>query len=190
MRTCIKVLGLLIGIGGTSVTATAQQGRPEGEYVSKIHIGLGFGMEYGGIGPRVEYLPVKYVGIFGGAGYNFQSIGVNAGVALRPLPDCKIQPIAMAMYGYNGVIKIDGNTQTLAFIGLDGVSKTYYGLSVGLGGELKVGKRDNRLYAAIWRPFRSEEFETNYDKVQDSPYITNKGKVLPVTFSIGFNWAL
>ncbi len=186
----MKCLGLMLGIGGWRSTVNAQQGRLAEAYVSKVHIGLGVGMEYGGIGPRVEFLPVKYVGLFAGAGYNFQSLGANVGIALRPLPDCKIQPIAMAMYGYNGVIKIDGNTQTLAFIGLDGVSKTYYGFSAGLGGEWKVGSRGNRLYAAVWRPFRSEEFETNYDKVQDSPYITNKGKVLPVTFSFGFNWAL
>lgn len=189
----VKLKGLLLfmgmGLGGRPAMAQQLKG-PDIDYVSKVHVGLGFGMEYGGMGPRVEYLPVKYVGIFGGAGYNFQSLGFNAGIALRPLPDAKIQPIAMFMYGYNGVIKIDGNSHSLAFVGLDGISKTYYGPSVGLSGELKVGKHGNRLYAAIWRPFRSKEFEDNYDKMKASPYVTQKNEVLPVTFSIGFNWAL
>lgn len=190
MKAGMKGLWLFLGMGAWCITATAQQKNKGEEYVSKVHVGLGFGMEYGGMGFRVEYLPVKYVGIVGGAGYNFHDLGFNAGLALRPLPDCKVQPIAMVMYGYNGVIHIEGNNQAFANYDLEGISKTYYGLSAGLGGELKVGKRGNRLYAAIWRPFRSQEFETNYDRVQSSPYITEKGKVYPVTFSIGFNWAL
>ncbi len=191
MKIQLKGLLLFMGmaLGWKPVMGQQSKGLDAG-YVSKVHIGLGFGMEYGGMGPRVEYLPFKYVGLFAGAGYNFQSLGFNAGIALRPLPDAKIQPIAMGMYGYNGVIKIDGNNSALAYFGLDGISKTYYGPSVGLGGELKVGKHENRLYAAVWRPFRSKEFEDNYDKMKASPYVTQKNEVLPVTFSIGFNWAL
>ncbi len=155
-----------------------------------IHIGLGFGMDYGGMGFKVEYLPVKYLGIFGGLGYNFYSLGINGGLAFRPLPDVKLQPLVIAMYGYNGAIKISGSTTTLALNGLDDVSKTYYGFTTGVGGELKVGRKDNRLYLAVLYPFRSQTFRDNYDKVKNSPVIDTKGELLPITISIGFNWVL
>ena len=171
------------------VTAQAQSKGYNAEYVSKVHVGLGFGMDYGGLGLKAEYLPIKYVGVFAGLGFNFSDIGINGGVHLRPLPDKKIQPMAMFMYGYNGVIKIEGNNNQLQAVGLDGISKTYYGPSVGLGGELKVGKKDNRLYLGIWYPFRSKEFQDNYDKMMASHYLEVKNELLPITFSFGFNWA-
>ncbi len=160
------------------------------EYRSKLHLGLGFGMDYGGMGIKVEYLPIKYLGVFGSLGYNFRELGVNGGVQFRPLPDARIQPLVMAMYGYNGVINIKGDQQYLDRAGLGDVNKSYYGPSVGVGGELKVGKKDNRLYLGIWLPFRSKEFTDNYDLVKESPYVEMSNELLPVTFSIGFNWAI
>lgn len=109
---------------------------------------------------------------------------------LRPLPDAKIQPVAVAMYGYNGSIKISGNHQVLSAHGLDKVSKTYYGFTSGIGGELKVGRKDSRLYAAVLYPFRSKEFRDNYDLVKNSSVVDLNGDLLPVTFSIGFNWVV
>jgi hypothetical protein len=150
-------------------------------YESKLHLGIGAGLDYGGLGAKVEYLPVKYLGVFGGVGYNFLSLGINAGIQGRPLPDAKVQPIALLMYGYNGVINIKG---------YGGTTKTYYGLSAGLGGELKVGRRHNRLYIAVLYPFRSKEFKDDYDEIKRAPYIKLQSELLPVTFSFGFNWAL
>lgn len=157
---------------------------------SKVHVGIGLGMDYGGIGFKVEYLPVKYVGIFAGGGYNIIGLGVNGGLQFRPLPDKKIQPILMAMYGYNGVLKISGNDMVLQQYGLDKISKAYYGFSAGIGGELKVGHKGNRLYMGLWLPVRSQEFHDNYDIMKNSPYVTTKNDVSPIAFSIGFNFAL
>lgn len=158
---------------------------------SRLHIGIGTGMDYGGIGFKIEYLPTKYLGVFGGVGYNLVGLGVNGGLQFRPLPDKKIQPILMAMYGYNGVLKITGsNNNNLQQYGLDGISKSYYGFSVGIGGELKVGHKGNRLYLGIWLPVRSQEFHDNYDIMRNSPYLTKQTDVLPIAYSIGFNFAL
>ncbi len=158
---------------------------------SKLHIGLGAGMDYGGIGFKIEYLPIKYLGVFGGVGYNLVGLGVNAGLQFRPLPDKKIQPILMAMYGYNGVLKIDGaNNNNLQQYGLDGISKAYYGFSAGVGGELKVGHKGSRLYLGLWLPVRSKEFHDNYDIMKNSTYLTTKTDVLPIAYSIGFNFAI
>jgi hypothetical protein len=173
-----------------AIRARAQSAASEPLPESKVHIGLGIGMDFGGMGIKVEYLPIKYVGVFGGLGYNFYAFGFNGGVHLRPLPDKKIQPLVLAMYGYNGVINIEGSNNQLAAAGLEGVNKTYYGFTTGLAGELKVGRKGNRLYLGVLYPFRNETFRQNYDKVLNSNRVTVKQELLPVTFSFGFNWAM
>jgi hypothetical protein len=159
-------------------------------YPSRLHIGLGFGLDYGGIGVKIEYLPIKYVGIFGSAGYNFLNAGFNIGIQGRPLPDAKVQPIVLLMYGYNAVINVNGLPTNTVPTSTDSYNKAYYGLSSGIGGELRLGRKGNRLYTALLYPFRSEEFKRNYDELKNAPYIKLESEVLPVAFSIGFNWVL
>ncbi len=173
-----------------SIPVHAQSATSKMSRESKVHIGLGLGMDFGGMGIKVEYLPVRYVGVFGGLGYNFSALGFNGGVHLRPLPDKKIQPLVLVMYGYNGVINIQGSNNQLAAAGLEGVNKTYYGFTAGIAGELKVGRKGNRLYLGVLHPFRNETFQQNYDKVRNSNQVTVKQELLPVTFSFGFNWAM
>ncbi|WP_235903499.1 hypothetical protein [Taibaiella lutea] len=172
-----------LSLSGLCSYAQTQNNTPKKD--SKFHWGLGYGMDYGMSGIKAEYLPVKYLGAFVGLGYKFKdpSLGVNAGIQLRPLPDAKIQPLVMAMYGYNGIINVKYYTPV-------DVNKTYYGFSTGIGGELKIGgKEDIRLYLGLWLPFRSKEFKDNYDLIEKN--IRNlSDRTLPVGFSIGFNWAL
>lgn len=155
-----------------------------------VFFGLGFGLHYGGIGIKAEYTPFKRLGVFGSLGYNFYNIGANAGVTFRPLPDKRIQPVLQTMYGYNGVINISATSETLRQYGLEDVNKTYYGFSVSLGGELLLGKGGSRLHIGVCYPFRSKAFVDNYERVENNPHIRLDSRLLPVTFSIGFNWAL
>jgi hypothetical protein len=60
---------------------------------SKFHLGLGAGMDYGGLGFKAEYLPIKYLGIFGGVGYNLKDPGLNAGIHFRPFPMLNLNPL-------------------------------------------------------------------------------------------------
>lgn len=45
---------------------------------SPFNIGIGFGLDYGGLGISVNYLPVKPLGLFAGLGYNLLGMGYNA----------------------------------------------------------------------------------------------------------------
>ncbi len=129
----------------------------------KVSMGVGFGLDYGGIGMKAELLPTGGgLGIFAGIGYNLAKLGYNIGVSIRPFVNAKLQPFVMAMYGYNGVIHYE----------YDNATYVNYGLSGGIGGELKVNKRQDRLYAAILYPFRDGVYP------------------MPVTFSLGFNFLL
>lgn len=143
--------------------------------------GLGLGLDYGGLGFKCEYLPFKYMGVSFGLGYNLQGPGINLGASFKPLPDKLIQPVATFLWGYNAVIVIQDRAER---------NKTYYGFSAGLGGELRVGKKGNKLSLTIFYPFRNKRFQEDYDELDKDPTIKWSNELLPVVYSIGFNWSI
>ena len=153
------------------------------EHNSK-YLGIGSGFDYGGmLGAKFEILPVKYVGIFGGAGYNLLSVGWNVGGTYKILPDKKVSPNLMVMYGYNGVFK-----------GTDSYSKRYdmtsYGVTAGVNVDIKLGQKGHKLSGGLFVPFRSEKFRDNYDAAKSDSNLNLYNELLPVAFSVGFNFAL
>jgi hypothetical protein len=148
----------------------------------KVFLGIGLGLDYGGIGMRTEFQPVKEIGIIGGLGYNFAEPAYNIGLSLKILPEKRATPIITAIYGYNGVIKIKyplGNTD----------AKSYYGFSAGAGCEIYDKNKKNKLTLEIFLPFRSSEFHDHYDELKDAGYDFKPG-ILPVTFTIGYNFSI
>ena len=165
--------------------AQSKSGVSNNQPYTNAYFGIGLGLEYGGIGIQGEYLPSKYVGIFAGAGYNFLDPAFNLGVSAKLLPDNRFCPTLSIMYGYNAVLKMKN------FMG--GVmtdSKSYYGTTIGAGAELKSRKNNKgKLSFGIRVPARSEEFKDKYKKLKDAGY-EFKPDILPVTFSIGYHWAI
>lgn len=145
--------------------------------------GIGLGLDYGGIGFKIEYLPVKQMGLFGGVGYNFDQLGVNGGISFKIFPNSMVSPFVMGMYGYNAVIilKIDNGGGVYS-------RETYYGPSAGAGLEFKTKGKGNKLCLAVIVPFRGTDFEDDYNSFQQSGFLFNKTKS-PVLFSIGYNWS-
>ena len=157
-------------------------GQPEAKQArTVIYGGIGLGLDYGGIGFKIEYLPVKHIGIFAGAGLNLDQIGYNGGLSWKILPDKTSTPFVIVMYGYNAVLKV-----TSPFNGFPVVDKTYYGFTAGAGYDFHVGKKNNKVSLAILVPFRSQEFEDEYNTYKDAGY-EFKPDISPVLVSIGFN---
>jgi hypothetical protein len=149
---------------------------------NSLNFGLGVGIDYGGFGGRLTYLPVPYVAIFGAAGYNLLALGWNAGVQGIFLPYKKITPTLGAMYGYNGVIKIKG---------ADEYNQTYYGPSVSAGMQINSKKRPGNYFnLELILPFRPQEFYDDMDVVKNDPRIEIYSEPLPVAFSIGYHFRL
>ncbi len=72
-----------------------------------LDFGYGLGIDYGGIGARFTYLPLKQIGVFAAIGFNFLNFGYNAGLVYRITPNKKrLCPYANFFYGYNALIKI------------------------------------------------------------------------------------
>jgi hypothetical protein len=183
-KITLLTLSASLALGGTTFAQDklmrSQKAGPVDEF-KKLYLGFGLGLDYGGLGCKVEYLPIKYVGVFGGIGYNFAGIGLNVGASFKALPNCKITPTVIGMYGYNSVIVVNGASSH---------NKIYFGPSAGIGGELKVGRRSNKLYAAILYPFRSEKFDNDYEALKVNPAIKITQDKSPITFSIGFNFSI
>lgn len=136
---------------------------------NNLYFGLGLGLDYGGLGTRIEIMPLPFIGFFGAVGYNLQSLAFNGGFSLKILEDEPFTPTIQGMYGYNAV----------SLPGYSYSGKTYYGPSVGIGVDGKFGKYAHKLFAAVNYPFRSSEFKSDFQ---------NNDDILPITFSIGFNF--
>lgn len=146
----------------------------------KMNVGLGVGLDYGGLGGKFTFLPGEKVGLFAGLGYNLDGAGYNLGALYKFSTDKRVRPYATAMYGYNGVISVedsDGNTE----------AETYYGFSLGAGIELKSRKNEKNFWNfELLIPFRSSEFHDDLDTLKDIGYdVTDPW---PINFSIGYHF--
>ena len=147
---------------------------------SKVNIGLGIGLDYGGIGGRITFLPIKRVGVFASLGYALVEVGYNVGAQLRIIPDNRLCPTIGLMYGYNGVIKVQNAS---------GFDKMYFGTSLSAGLEIHFKGKPNYLNVELVVPFRSKTFYDDWDRVKQLPNISIQADPLPIAISIGYHFA-
>ncbi len=150
--------------------------------LNNFYGGVGLGLDYGGVGGRITYIPgddkKTSFGVFFAAGLALNGIGFNAGLNLR-IGEKRLVPTLSAMYGYNGVIKIIGAPQ---------YDKTYYGPSVALGFENKTrNSDDNFIHVELIIPFRSAAFHNDLKALQNNPGIEINDPS-PVLISIGYHF--
>lgn len=147
---------------------------------TRIYIGLGTGIDFGGFGLNAMCMLNKYVGLFGAAGYNLNNIGLNGGVRLySSTQSTRWRPFFSAMYGYNTVYYIkDANN----------FNRTFYGPTIGVGVDLKDA-RSNFWTLALQIPFRNDDVKA-YKTYLENSNIEIKRDLLPVTFSLGYRFAV
>ncbi|MGV3636493.1 MAG: hypothetical protein ACO1NQ_02475 [Flavobacteriales bacterium] len=145
-------------------------------------LGVGMGQDVGGLpGARATYWVAPYLSGFVGGGWAFVGGGWNAGVELRMPAEGRTQPFVTGMYGYNGIIRIEG---------LEKLNGIYLGPTV--GGGIMVRQRQGRNY---WRfslnlPFRSQEMLDAWETIKARPDVTIESDLLPVTVGVGFHFSL
>jgi hypothetical protein len=142
------------------------------------NLGFGLGLDYGGFGAQLGFLPVKSVSIFGSIGYNLVGAGYNGGIAFLIAPNKKVCPKFVAMYGYNAVIIVQGTSQ---------YNKSYYGPSIGGGIHINMRNDQNFLNIELFVPFRSSEFSNDLKALKNNSSITGLSDPFPITFSIGYH---
>lgn len=145
------------------------------------NLGLGAGLDYGGFGGRISYLPIKEASLFIGIGYAMVDVGYNIGTSWRITPDKPVCFFLGAMYGYNGVIKINGASQ---------YDKLYYGPSFDVGMEIRSGKMKNFLNLEFIVPVRPNKFYDDWNAIKKNPQIKVQSEPLSFGYSIGYHFVL
>jgi hypothetical protein len=140
--------------------------------------GYGIGLDYGGIGIRLGTLPEKHFELFGALGYNLNSIGVNFGTTIKLLPDSRVTPTILGMYGYNAAIVVKGASQ---------YNKTYYGPSFGTGLQVSLGSGRNFLNFELLFPIRPQKFHDDITKLKNNSRISNITEPPPFGIAIGYH---
>lgn len=160
------------------------QSKSEPVFNHKSDFGLGVGLDYGGlVGLQVGYSPLKYLVLFGSAGYHMIKFGWQIGakgLLIGKTSDKVFRPYLKLMYGSNSVIVVEGASE---------YDNTYLGFTAGVGLELRFGKaKHHGLNADLNFPFRTQEFWDDYDEIKNDPRIAIKQDVIPVAFSIGYHY--
>jgi hypothetical protein len=143
-------------------------------------VGIGIGIDYGGLGVKMGYFPHKNIGLYGAMGYNLVTAGLSTGLTFRTYPSKLIRPCFHAIYGYNAVIKIYGDDKNR-------YDAVFYGPSIGFGFE--AGKTSGLyLNMAVFYPFRDQEFYDEWNKIKNNSNIETYSEILPFTMSIGLHY--
>ncbi|WP_410881454.1 hypothetical protein [Myroides sp. DW712] len=181
MITLLKRWSMSLLFLTAASTAFAQDAtKPEKEF-NKVYGGLGFGLDYGGFGAKIEYLPIEEIGVFAGVGYNLEEAGWNVGVSYKLKVSKRVSLNPLVMYGYNAVLQVDGASE---------YNMVSYGTTFGANVDIYVGNRGDKISAGLYVPIRSKKFMDNYDEVKDSSYIEMKNELWPIAIGVGYNWKL
>ena len=144
-------------------------------------LGIGVGLDFGGLGGNLLFYPTKNFGLFAGVGYAFAGTGYNVGAKYRLLsknPKSMAVPFAVAMYGYNAAVAVANTTQ---------YNKFFYGPTIGIGLDFRFSpKRSNYWSVAVLVPFRSAAVNVYIDDLRDRSNIKFQNDLLPCAFSFGY----
>jgi hypothetical protein len=155
-------------------------------------LGLGFGLDYGGLGINFTAYPHKYVGIFAGGGIAFAGFGYNVGAKIRFVKTSKkkvqVIPFAVGMYGYNTAILVVSNPANTGTSSGADYSKLFYGPSFGFGADIRF--RKGYISLSLLFPIRGDDVDNYITDLQNKHHVTFQNDLLPVAFSIGYRFVL
>jgi hypothetical protein len=166
-----------------SIELSAQQQVAEPVAYDKLSLGLGLGMDYGGIGGQLLIYPQRNIGIFGGVGYAFAGVGYNVGAKIRLVSDKskgRIVPFLLGMYGYNAAIAVSNMTS---------LNKMFYGPTFGIGLDFR-GTRKSYWSLGLLIPVRGAEVQDYIDMLKTDYGAEFKNDLLPIGITIGYHIAL
>ena len=153
------------------------------EFPRYSDIGLGLGLDYGGVlGAKFTYTPIKYLGIFAAGGLQLGGFGWQLGAKGYLIPKTSkkgFRPNVKVMYGVNAAIYV---------IDADQYNELYLGPSLGPGIEIRFGRmKKNGLDFDLNFPIRSQQFYDDWEDLKNDPNIEIQSDPLPFTISIGYH---
>jgi hypothetical protein len=153
------------------------------EFPRYSDIGLGLGLDYGGVlGAKFTYTPIKYLGIFVAGGLQLGGFGWQVGAKgylIRKTSKKGFRPNLKVMYGVNAAIYV---------IDADQYNELYLGPSLGPGIEIRFGRlKKSGLDFDLNFPIRSQQFYDDWEYLKNDPNIEIQSDPLPFTISIGYH---
>ena len=149
--------------------------------LDQVSIGIGAGLDYGGIGGNLNYYPTKSIGLFAGLGYAIAGVGVNGGLKFRYIPkkpEARVRPYGLAMYGYNAGIAVLNASQH---------NKLFYGPSFGAGIDLhRSSQKPGYWSISIFVPIRKPEVKEYIEMLENEYGASFQNLLFPVAVSIGY----
>jgi hypothetical protein len=150
----------------------------------RLSLGLGLGLDYGGIGWNLLLYPQKNIGIFGGLGIvPTAGVGVNGGAKLRFFSDYqkhKIIPYCVIMYGYNAAIVIKDAEE---------YNKFFYGPTLGIGIDIKAKQGKKHYWSlALLLPIRGTKVDDYIEDLESNHNVEFNNKLIPIGISIGYRF--
>lgn len=156
--------------------ADVTSGRAEG-----ASLGLGMGLDHGGIGANLVLYPGRSFGLFGGVGYALAGTGYNVGVKIKlngTNPKTHVFTYLLGMYGYNAAI---------AVVNAEQYDKLFYGPSFGFGVDIRrKWERREYLSMALLLPVRKKGVREYYNLLQNRG-VEFENFLPPVAISISYN---
>lgn len=147
---------------------------------TRTYLGLGVGIDFGGIGLNAMSMLTEHFGLFGALGYNLDNIGMNGGLRLYANDQsARWRHFISAMYGYNAVFLIKD---------AENFNKTFYGTTIGVGLDLK-DSNSNFWTLALQVPIRSDDVKA-YKTYLKSSNIEIERDLLPISISLGYRIAV
>lgn len=147
----------------------------------KLTLGIGLGMDYGGIGGSLLLYPHKNIGIFGALGYAFAGVGYNVGIKVRTLSEkhwSRTSVFGVCMYGYNAAVKVTNATE---------LNRFFYGPTIGSGIDVRSKRNKNNYWTfTALIPFRSSEVDEYVDYLKLNRNVEFKNELVPFAISIGY----
>lgn len=172
---------LLILLCGFFMNSKAQTSNRELEPVDMVSLGIGLGLDLGGIGGNLTVYPQRNLGLFWGAGYAFAGLGYNVGIKIRSVsdnPNVRACPFIMAMYGYNTAIAVKGNK---------GLNNFFYGPTFGIGFDNRIRKNGKGFLSfALLVPIRKSEVWDYIGDINYKPGVDVDKFLWPIAFSVSF----
>lgn len=181
MKNCI----LMIFFGSLLMVSQLNGQTNASSDVDNAAVGLGFGLDYGGMGVNISAYPMKDFGVFIGVGYALAGVGVNGGAKLRfavNRPSPKVTPYLIAMYGYNAAIVVTNQAS---------LNKLFYGFSAGAGIDIRPRKHPAGYWSlGVIVPFRSSKVDAYFDDLKYNHGVEFQNELFPVAFSIGYKFKI
>ena len=153
------------------------------ELPDNITIGLGLGLDHGGIGTNFLVYPEKHFGLFVGGGYALVDFTYNVGMKYRFYSDnAKTIPYIVGMYGYNAAIYVS-NAKSY--------NRLFFGPTVGFGLDFRTIPTHGGYWSvALLIPIRSAEVQDYIDDLKNNHGVEFKNGLYPIAISAGYKFII